>query len=472
MNLEEKFKEITDEIPEKNPNLATTIYNKSQQQKSKRNPIFNKLTLSILGIAIVILVCILGPITYQSIKQRKIDSTIRLLRSVDEPSGGMAPLDTYKEFNEKLSDFSARITECHFQTTKENTVLSPASIFSALALAAECGSQEPKDNILQALGMEYSLMSENYPYFYQLLNRAGKDTTSTKSKLTNSIWIENDHSYKENCLERLATNYYSYTHYADFTKKDDLSKALKKFISEQTNGFLAPEITLSEETIFLILNTLYLKDSWNRDASDLSFTDQTFLFQNASLENKKLKLLKGNYKLGKAYETEHYRQFYTSTQNYKIYFIVPKGKKTIEEVMTADLIKGLTHTVYEKTNEEETELYYTRCLFPEFEVESSFSLTSSLKELGITKIFENGSQLETLSDDPLRCSNVQHIAKLQVNKKGIEGAAATLIEGAPGAPGPNEIKELYFDFIVDQSFGFVVMNFQGTQLFNGIIYNL
>ena len=69
------------------------------------------------------------------------------------------------------------------------------------------------------------------------------------------------------------------------------------------------------------------------------------------------------------------------------------------------------------------------------------------------------------------CTGVIHKCRLTVNKKGIEGAAATVIPGA-GAPGPGEYVDVYYDFIVDRAFGFTITDRYGFTVFAGVIKNI
>ena len=63
------------------------------------------------------------------------------------------------------------------------------------------------------------------------------------------------------------------------------------------------------------------------------------------------------------------------------------------------------------------------------------------------------------------------MAKLQVNRKGIEGSSVIIIPGA-GAPGPSEYVDVYYDFVIDQSFIVMVTDYNDVTLFSGVIYNV
>ena len=66
------------------------------------------------------------------------------------------------------------------------------------------------------------------------------------------------------------------------------------------------------------------------------------------------------------------------------------------------------------------------------------------------------------------CDGVLHTAEINVDRRGIEGAAVTVIPGA-GAPGPDEYEEVYLDYVVDRAFGFIITDSYGVNLFSGIV---
>ncbi|MDE6060358.1 MAG: serpin family protein, partial [Clostridia bacterium] len=61
--------------------------------------------------------------------------------------------------------------------------------------------------------------------------------------------------------------------------------------------------------------------------------------------------------------------------------------------------------------------------------------------------------------------NIQHVTDLTVNKKGIEGAAVTVIKGAMSSR-PAEIK---LDFVIDKAFGFIITDRDNVTLFSGVV---
>ncbi len=365
--------------------------------------------------------------------------------------------------------------------TDENTAVSPISVYLALGLAAECASGETREELLSALGTDYGTLKENYSDLYRSViaeYKTEKGEVSARADVGNSIWIDSHATAKQACIDDLSNSYLCYSYSAEFFDDNKgANEAVRDFVKQQTHGIIDQNFELSDETLFTLINTLYLKEVWNKFGDDLSLTHTSYPFMRGDGSQKDTKLLEGYYTAGRAYEAETFTHFYTQTQHgYQLKFLLPKEGHTAEEVFTAEniaLVNGMTD--YRKFDYApdgttvRTE-YLTRCLFPEYVAEYNEDVKPILQDLGVKKFFTFDCEFETLTDDDVYCEKVQHVAKLEVNRKGIEGAAVTVIamngESAPGGP---EIEIVRADFILDRAFGFLLTDRLGNVLFSGIV---
>jgi serpin B len=116
-------------------------------------------------------------------------------------------------------------------------------------------------------------------------------------------------------------------------------------------------------------------------------------------------------------------------------------------------------------------MHYTRAIFPEYKADYDDDISDILKnDLGIRTIFdENRSDFSGITDTPAYCSKVIHKCSLDVNRKGIEGAAVTIV-ALDGTSGPlEEYEKVYHDFVVNRAFGFVITDSYGAVLFSGVV---
>jgi len=249
-------------------------------------------------------------------------------------------------------------------------------------------------------------------------------------------------------------------------------------VKEQTNGLIDSDFELTEELCFALINCLYLKDVWNDEGDDLPYASGSYTFTQYDGTEKDTKLLQSYYRVGRVYEGENYTTFYTATDSgYRIKFILPDEDASLSEVFTAKNIHYINSiTDYSAYDNENNICYETRCLFPEFTASYDGYLKDILKNsFGIEKLFSFGecdlSNVVT-SDNPevqIACSDVRQITKLEVNKKGVEGAAVTVVGMDGNASVDNPWTYEYCDFVVDRAFGFILTDSDNIPLFCGTV---
>ena len=381
-------------------------------------------------------------------------------------------------------NFASKFAAETFKATDDgkNFAVAPISVYMALSVASECANGQTREEILNGLNVEYSALKNNFSKLYRSLiaeNRSNTGDLEGRLNLTNSIWLNSgwgDLGVKSNCINSLADNYYCHSYSADFMYDNGAAnRALQDFIKKQTYGLIDKNFEISNESTFVLLNTLYLKDIWNDYGKDLSLTDENYQFTERDGDIKVGKLLQGYYSTGRAYEEQTFTHFYTKTLNgYKIKFILPKDGYTVKDVFTQENIARVNAlTDYNAVDEENLLRYHTRCLFPQFSASFDKDVKSVLAEsFGIRSMFNaDECDFSSVASMPSYCSKVRHVTKLNVDKKGIEGAAVTAMS-MDGAPGPDEYRDVYEDFVVDRAFGFILTDRYGTTVFSGVVNNI
>ena len=393
-----------------------------------------------------------------------------------------ATTDDFTAYRNNAQKFFSEFTAaaCKSYAENGNCAVSPVSVYSALALAAECAAGQTREEILSALGTTYGELSANYSKLYRLLNVEyaseslfGEKTTGML-RLGNSVWVDTNASafINKSCIDTLSQNYLAYSYSADFLNDNvEANKAVRSFVKKQTEGLIDCDFELPKETVFTLVNSLYLKDIWNMYGDDLSFTAEKIKFTGSDGAEKNLNMLQSYYALGRAYRGENFTSFTASTlHNYKIKFILPDEGVSAREVMTCETVATVNSlSDYNGVDHENKIRYYTRCLFPEFSASYDDKLNGLLKEnFSLNALFSDDCDFSNLYQCEVYCGEVRHITSLTVNKKGIEGAAVTIIPAA-GAPGPDEYEEVYLDFTINRAFGFILTDFYDVPVFSGII---
>lgn len=359
-----------------------------------------------------------------------------------------------------------------------NFAVSPVSVYMALSVAAECTAGQTRDEILSALGVSYEALETNFTKLYRSLIFEDYDEgrLTGKLNLTNSIWLNSgieELNVKENCISSLSNNFFCYSYSADFANYNkQANQALTEFIKERTNNMIDKNYEISQEVSFILMNTLYLKDIWKRNGYPLNFTNEYYGFTSSSGDVKSVKLLNGDYSLGRAYEYETFTHYYISTCNgHRLKFILPKDGYSVSDVFTAENIEKInTISDYNALDRENLIRYHTHCQFPEFSASFDRDVKGVLQTyFNIKSIFNaDTSDFSSISDMKNYCSQVRHTANLKVNKHGIEGAAVTIMDVC-GSAGPDEYTDVYVDFVVDRAFGYVITDSSNTVVFAGVV---
>ena len=389
----------------------------------------------------------------------------------------------YSNFKDKMRVFSTKLSESFVKSDydiKSNIAISPLSIEMCLGLAVYYANGQTRTELLNALDVDFTTFNKYYKLLFNELSRLDKDASdqvASELSLTNSIWIDNDINLSETGLDDLKNDYYCHSFEADFDKYNkETTEAIEYFIEQKTKGLIQPDLQFDPKTFFVLMNTLYLKDIWNDWGGDLNTTSET-KFKNANGNVSSKELLVGYSEDGKAIETDDYSCFFACTRYGRyLYFVKPNEGKALKDVFNKEAMQYvLNHKNYVYQDNEKLERYHTNCVFPEFKADS---------DIDLIKMFRNDFNVTSMFD-PMKCdfSNImkepapsyveqfKHIAKLEVNKKGIEGAAVTYMAYA-GAAGPDEYTDIYETFEVDKEFGFILTNYYGDIIFSGTVTNI
>lgn len=406
-----------------------------------------------------------------------LDSAIALASEKISISYTDAKDEGYLAFLQKLDSFAAKFSAAAYEKygDGENIVVSPISVYMALALVCECGEGETRQEILDAVGVTYEEVNKYTKYLYAFCNQEFYDYNEANRKvlvgyelLTNSIWLNDGVPFKNDGVQKLSQEYNCDVFQTQFGT-DKAKNDLKAYIEEKTNGLIDGNLPLNADTIFVLLNTFYLKDVWTRLGKDLDLSDKEYTFVNSNGTSVIKKLLVSKYTVGRVQEFDSYSVYYVKTLNgFKLYFMLPNHNNTVGDIFTQKNIENVI-SISGWNGYEDMVCHNTRVLFPKFEAEFNESINDIMQEnFGIVSLFDaDKCNVSNVIDGSAYCSNIIHKSKLKVDEKGIEGAAVTVAIMAGSAQDPYTYE--YHDFVVDRAFGFILTDQYGTVLFSGVV---
>ena len=342
----------------------------------------------------------------------------------------------------------------------ENTLLSPLSVTLALSMTANGAAGDTRAEFEALLGTDVDALNENAASLLaDYLTLEG----STQSAIANSLWVDEMLTANDLFLERCAAFYEAGVYQADLGA-ERTRNAVNDWIDQVTRGMIPQMLQkpLAEDTALLLVNALYLKNTWAEEFDPNDTNTHPFTAADGTVTDTDL--------LSSGVWTEGYFRTDTAAgvvlpyDDGRLAFVavLPDGEldSWLEE-LDGETFSHLLESA-------EDTLVYLR--MPKFEAEWGGSLSRALKELGLESAFDPSradfSALGSVEGGlPLFVGSVDHRAKIEVNEKGTEAAAATVVAVPAGAEAePMEPVEL----CLDRPFCYAVVDLErGVPLFLG-----
>lgn len=362
---------------------------------------------------------------------------------------------SYLNFAADFSDDVLLNTED--QNDGSNRIYSPLSVYMAVSMLAECCEDKSLDELYEFLDVsdKETLRSINKDLFTSLYFNEFKKYC----RMSNSLWVSNLYNCEEETVKNLADNYFTASFVRDLASAEECSE-ISDWIYQNTSGKFRPNVEPDCDAVFYLINTVTFKEKWNEifhSSKQGTFnssngeTDCEFMFSK---------------EIGKISETEEYIKFSKSFEDeFAMTFVLPAEGSSVEKILSdSQVMTGLF-------NDNSGTEYDVTAAIPKFSSSSKFSLIETMKNAGVSRIFEN-SEIWSLIDpvknsvsNP-RVTMLNHEAVLEIDENGCEAAAYTLIKEGGSADSP----EPYY-FRADRPFLYYISDSNGTPVFIGTVNN-
>lgn len=349
-------------------------------------------------------------------------------------------LDCFYLLNGKLSNLL-------YDNGNDNTCISPISIYMALSMLENSIKNDDAKQIEDFMNIDKKANKELYQEIYKRV------TGHSSLTITNSIWLDKSLNYIDEGINELTENYYAYPFSVNF-KESKTCDLVHDFIYNHTDENINYTPEYDYLRLLLLINTIFVKDGWNLDGSDLSLTNDKYNFHNYDDTLTSTNLLKGEYNRGKVFKSEVYSKFYTDTSHgITLEFVVPNEGYNVDDLFKENAIYDAITSNYTYADEEAD--YYTEIFFPAFSAGYNQDIKSILADNGIS-FLDRPTRLSNLikDDKDVLVNEFTHIAKVDVNKSGLTAAAATIIDICATASMPRP--EIYDTFVVDKPCAYII----------------
>ena len=360
-----------------------------------------------------------------------------------------------------LAEFAGRSTPLAIAGMEgKNTIYSPLSLWSALAMLAQCAGGESRQQVLDALGSQGldALQDQVGQVWRGLYTDDGVSSLLT----ANSIWLNRnaEGTYVEETLKTLALNYYAGVFSVPMGTAE-ADQAVTDWVHEQTHGLIgsdSPVVETKAETLALLVSSLYYKAPWAEEFSESQTWTDTFTC--ADGQSSQVDFMHQEH-FGTLLTGENYRAARLNTQLGEVVFVLPDEGTAPESLLEGgSLLAGLDF------NDPQAQSGAIEWSVPKFDVASELDLLSALGKLGITDLLNpDTADLSPLTSIGAYLSGATQMARVKADETGIEAAAVTILTMDATAALEDPVP-MVMD--LDHPFLFIIRT-EGIPLFVGIV---
>lgn len=329
---------------------------------------------------------------------------------------------------------------------EKNTLVSPLSVLSALAMAESGASGETLAQMEQATGMGADELTD-------MLQAYGALAGDGPLRTANSVWLRDsdglsvEDDFLVTCGERLGAQVFS-APFDDSTVAD-----VNAWVSEKTDEMIPQMLSqISDSAQVLLVNALAFDGGWEDPFDSALVSPDTFTCEDGTEQDVTMMHSAEDSYL----ESELATGFVKPYEGYDYAFVglLPAEGVSVEELLASldgDALEELLTPVAGAAAE---------IGLPKFTSSYEAELTDALRSLGMTDAFDatraDFSRMGTSEQGPLYVGSVLHKTFVDVNEEGTRAAAATTVsmDGAAAPGGPVE----YHEVILDRPFVYLIVD--------------
>ncbi|XP_018414890.1 PREDICTED: alpha-1-antitrypsin-like [Nanorana parkeri] len=340
----------------------------------------------------------------------------------------------------------------------ENIVISPVSISTALAFLSLGAKANTHDQIIEGIGFNTSEIPEKeiHEGFHHLLEVLNDEDSELQLNSGNGLFISNAWKILDDFLNNGNNLYDTEAFTVDFQNTEEATKQINSYVEKETNGNIVDVLSsVSKEAALVLINFIYFRGKWENPFDEKSTKEGDFHVNKDETVKVPFLSRTGNYETAVLDEATVVAVPYKG--NASALFILPNEGK-LEEVEA-----NLKYIVKKWKRSKHRDI--VDLSIPKFSISGSIDLKEVLPKFGIVDLFSDSADLSGITGAPdLKISTALHKAKINVDEKGTEAGATTVLEAIPMRL-PSQIR-------LDHPFLFTIYNYDTRSiLFIGKVAN-
>ena len=351
--------------------------------------------------------------------------------------------------------------------------VSPYSAATALQMAANGAGGQTKaemQQVLETSGLSAAALKAASKTAGDLLNPKDTNVILTTA---NALWYRQSAQIKSSFVEANQKFFSSTVKALDFGNVPAAEAEINQWASDQTHGRITGIANGMIDPIYtdlVLANAIYFKGKW-LDPFDAKLTKER-PFHPASGVAKNLPMMemskKFTYRKGSGYQAV--RLPYMGYDLAMYVFLPDPGSSPAKllHILNGDIWRRVTVPGFSERD--------GLVVLPKFKLENMLDLNQPLKKLGMNTAFNNkksepDADFSGMFSDPHHISEVRQKAFVEVNEKGTEAAAVTMVAAQAAGFEPPPPKP--FEMIMDRPFFFAIVDARSEMiLFMGLVNDL
>ena len=387
----------------------------------------------------------------------------KIKKSSSREAPGLTGQEAAKAISKANDDFTSNIYNLLTTSNGEeaNMVASPFSISTVMGMAYEGARGNTAIQMKKALFFPNS--DETLLNGYKEMLNMLKSNENFTLEAANRLFVHDQYYLLDSYTDVVKNNYEAEPHSLDFGKSEEARRFINTWVEGQTNRKIKNLIasgSLDSLTRVVLVNAVYFKGDWQDQFKVSDTTKERFTTINGAEVHVDMMRKYGNFRssrdnelgctiLEMPYKGDRLSMFlFLSDQ--------PEGFKKMEEKFASKNLSEMK--MHGKLQ--------FRVFLPKFKLETEHNLVDNLKKIELTDMFDDSkadfSGISGTRD--LYASSVMQKAFVEVNEKGSEAAAATMI----GITAMRADYDMPKDFVCNRPFLFTIRdNLSGMVLFTG-----
>ncbi len=380
------------------------------------------------------------------------------VQPIYSPDGKKPEVNGYADFSNLLS--------AALLSGTENRNLSPISVYLALAMVTEGAEGDTQAELLTLLGCKD--LAELRGVCGAMLAQFSIDEERSTLDIHNSLWMADEINgtpvaFKDAFLTSLAANYGSEANTVRFGSQP-AKLQIAAWITEHTRGKIkiSPDaLEFDPSTLAVLINTIYLKDSWSETFDPERTETDTFFGYDGETTADYMHRFDKNSVVRQGDGWIAYR-VYLARIGWVTFVLPDEGVELSELLGSPEAIDKLLHQGIEKN-------FDVSLMIPKFKFQDKMELTRILQSLGLELSFTPAADFSGMSDLPACINSVLQESYIGVDENGVEAAAYTMISVNTTAFNPVELEKI--EFHLTRPFFYAIESRDGTVLFIGTVTN-